>query len=80
MRALYRVIQVAQEKIQNVSAQIGQVLNQFIAQTAKEDEINQNYAYMLFETAALTLKHMSGNLAAMNEFKVNLSPVLNDII
>ena len=27
MRALYRVIQVSQEKIQNVSGQIGQVLN-----------------------------------------------------
>ena len=56
------------------------MLNQFIAQTAKEDEINQNYAYILFETTALTLKYMRGNEQALNEFKTNLSPVLNDII
>lgn len=59
MKALGRVVQISQEKIQAFSETLGQVLHKFITDTANdENDQSPNYVYILFETTALSLKYV----------------------
>lgn len=81
MRALYRVIQISQEKIQAFSETLGQVLQKFIQDAANdEDDQSPNYIYLLFETAALSLKYTGSNEASMAQLRTALLPSLIFII
>ena len=80
LRAMFRVVQVAQTKVAAVANELGNVLGQFISEMAQDEEVNQNYAYLLFETAALSLKHVAHDSQAMQTFLGPLVPVLNTII
>jgi hypothetical protein len=69
IRALYRVIQLSETQVQQFAETIGQVLDKFIMDVAKEEtDLSQNYIYILFETTALTIKFMKGNNEIMMGF------------
>lgn len=81
MRALYRVIQISQEKVQAFSETLGQVLSKFISDAAKDEEDQSpNYIYLLFETAALSLKYTGSNEASLAQLRNALLPALLFII
>ena len=70
IRALYRVIQLSESQVQGFADTIGQVLDKFIMDVAKEEtDLSQNYIYILFETTALTIKFMKGNDQVMIAFQ-----------
>ena len=81
MRALYRVIQISQDQIQAFTETLGQVLQQFIKDAATdENDQSPNYIYLLFETAALSLKYSGTNEQSMTQMRNALLPVLIEII
>ena len=61
MRCLYRVVQLSKDKLIGFSKDLGPVLKKFIDDIAKDEkDLSQNYVYILFETAALSLKFLNG--------------------
>lgn len=57
MRSLYRTVQLAQEHIVPFAETLGQVISAFIDAAARDEaQSSPNYIYILFETAALTLR------------------------
>ena len=60
---------------------LGQVLGSFITEVAKDEQsTSPNYAYILFEAAALTLTFVKSNQAAFTAVEDQLTPALNTII
>ena len=60
---------------------MGQVLSAFIDQAAKDEaQSSPNYIYILFETAALTLRHLKGHPEAFRMVEGCLAPPLNYIM
>ena len=56
MRALLRVISLSKQNLVPHAETLGDVLYQFITEAVKDDaNTSPNYAYILFEAAALTL-------------------------
>ena len=61
MRSLYRTVQLAQGQILSFADTLGQILGSFInAAALDESTTSPNYLYILFETTALTLRHLKG--------------------
>ena len=59
MRALFRVVQLSSTQVLQFSDTLGGTLNKFITDMASdENDQSPNYAYILFETTALTLKFL----------------------
>lgn len=59
MRSLYRTVQLAQDNVAACADSLGQVLATFIDAAARDEaQSSPNYIYILFETAALTLRHL----------------------
>ena len=59
MRALLRVISLSKQNLEPFAQTLGQVLSSFITEVVKDDtNTSPNYAYILFEAAALTLTYV----------------------
>jgi hypothetical protein len=59
MRALYRVVQLSEAAINQYATTLAGILNKLISDTARdENDQSPNYIYILFETTALTIKHL----------------------
>lgn len=81
VRSLYRTVQLAQDNILPFAETMGQVVSAFIDQAAKDEaQSSPNYIYILFETAALTLRHLKGHPQAFQMVENYLSPTLNYIM
>jgi len=81
MRALLRVISLSKQNLVPFAETLGQVLGSFITEVAKDEQsTSPNYAYILFEAAALTLTFVKSNQAAFSAVEDQLTPALNMII
>jgi exportin-2 (importin alpha re-exporter) len=80
VRALYRIVSLAEDTLHHYSGQLSKILAQFILEIAKDDsDLSPNYVYVLFETCALTIKLVSGP-DQKQELEQNLQPALNFIL
>lgn len=78
---MYRTVQLAQDNILPFAETMGQVLNAFIDQAAKDEaQSSPNYIYILFETAALTLRHLKGHPEAFSMVENYLIGPINYIM
>jgi CAS/CSE protein, C-terminus len=81
VRSLYRTVQLAQDNILPFAETLGGVLQQFIDGAARdESQSSPNYMYILFETAALTLRHVKQNPEVFAQVEGYLGSALNFII
>jgi CAS/CSE protein, C-terminus len=65
MRALFRVIQLAQQSLIPYAETLGQLLASFINEVIKDQSSpSPNYVYILFEASASTLRSIKQNAAA----------------
>jgi len=57
------------------------VLSSFIDQAARDEaQSSPNYIYILFETTALTLRHLKNHPEVFSLIESNLAPALNYIM
>jgi len=81
VRSLYRTVQLAQDNIVQFAEVLGQVIAAFIDAAARDEaQSSPNYIYILFETAALTLRHLKGHPEVFAHVENILQSPLNFII
>ena len=81
MRALYRTVQLAQNMIAPFAQTMGSVLASFLEGAARDEkQSSPNYIYILFETTALTMRHLKGTPEYFQVVEDMLIPPLNLII